>query len=285
MAINLILPELDKPKSTKDQIINIVARRYPLKAKEIYSSIKKEYASSVSYQAIHKLLRELVDDRVFVKEELSYSINLEWLKRVSDFLSFVEQNYNNQKSLVSGPSRVEKIGEIKIMEFDSLADLDIFFMDHEEKFHRKKKKGIVVWLAKHYHWPFAYSKKMFDVQEIKEEKKNSYKIFGSSTPLDRWSMKFYKQLGVNVIFEKNAAQKEDIAVYGDEILEIKYGEELVSTICDFFKKNKDFERIDMAGFFKEILNRKTKITVTVQKNEYIADGIVRESIRLFGNKK
>ncbi len=284
MAINIVLPEPDKPKSTKDQIINILTRRYPLKTKAIYSSIRKEYASSVSYQAVHKLLKELVDGGVLSKENLSYKIDPEWLKKVSNFLNFVEQSYKNQRPLVPGPSRVDKIGEITLMEFGSLADMDIFFMDYEEKFHRKEKNSIVVWAAKHYHWPLAYSKKMFDVQETKEEKKNSYKIFGSSSQLDEWSMKFYKQLGVNVIFDKNATQREDIAVYGNEIVEIRYSEELVAAMDNFFKKNKEFERIDLTGFFKNILNKKTKIIVTSQKNSYIAERIGNESLRLFDDK-
>lgn len=284
MAINITLPEPDKSKSTKDQIINILTRRYPLKAKAIYASIKKEYASSVTYQAVHKLLKELVDEEVLKKKKLSYKINPGWLKKVSDFLNSVEQSYKNQKSLVPGPSRVDKIGEITLMEFDSLADMDIFFMDYEEKFHKQKKKNKVVWLANHYHWPFAYSKKMFDVQERKEEKKNSYKIFGSSTQLDKWSMKFYKQLGVNVIFDKKIQKKEDIAVYGDDIFEIKYSEELVTAMDNFFKNNKDFERINLSEFFKNILNKKTKITVTLQNNSYIAEKIVNESIRVFEDK-
>jgi len=285
MAINITLPEPDKPKSTKDRIINILARRYPLKTKAIYASIKKEYASPVTYQAIHKLLRELVDDGVLVKEELSYRINPEWLKKTSDFLAYVEQSYKNQKSLVPGPSKVDKIGAITVMEFDSLADMDIFFMDYEEKFHKKEKDKVIVWIARHYHWPFAYSKKMFDVQERKKEKKESYKIFGNLANLDRWAMKFYRQLGVNVIFNKNTKQTGDIAVYGDEILEIKYDEELLAAMDDFFKKNKDFEKIDLAGFFKNILNQKTKITVILQKNNYIAEKIVKESLRLFSKKQ
>lgn len=285
MTINITLPQPNKQKSTKDQIINILARRYPLKTKAIYFSIKKEYANSVTYQAVHKLLKELVDESVLTKEDLSYKINPGWLKSVSNFLSFVEQSYKNQKSLVPGPSKVTQIGEIKVMEFESLADLDMFFIDYEEKFHRKQKEGIVLWAAKHYHWPFAYSKKMFDVQETKKEKKNSYKIFRSSTQLDKWSMNFYKQLGVNVTFDKNSAQKGDIAVYGPDILEIKYSKELVTAIDNFFNKNKDFDRINLLGFFKDILNKKIKIEVTLQRNSYIAERIIKDSLRLFDNKR
>ena len=284
MTINITLPEPNKPKSTKDQIINILTRKYPLKTKTIYSSMKKEYASSVTYQAIHKLLKELVDEGVVKKENLSYEINPDWLKRVGDFLSFVEQSYKNQKPLVPGPSKVSKIGKITLMEFESLADLDMFFIDYEERFHRKQKDGVVVWAAKHYHWPFAYSKKMFDVQQRKKERKNSYKLFGSSTPFDKWSMNFYKQLGVNVIFDKNLAQKDGIAVYGDDILEIKYSKELVTVMDNFFNKNKDFDRINLLGFFKDILNKKTKVEVTLQKNSYIAERIIKDSLRLFNKK-
>lgn len=285
MAISITLPEPDNTKSTKDKIINILTRKYPLKTKAIYSSIKKDYASSVSYQAVHKLLKELVDEGVLEKEGLSYKISPAWLKKLGDFLSFVEQSYKNQKSLFPGPAKIDKIGDITVMEFESLGDMDIFFMDYEEKFHRKQKNMVVVWLARHYHWPFAYSKKMFDVQERKQEKKNSYKIFGSLSPLDKWAMDFYKQLGVNVVFNKNTGQKKDIAVYNDEILEISYSQELINLMDNFFRKNKEFGRIDLTGFFKDILSKKTRITVTLQKNSCIADGIVKESIRLFDDKK
>ena len=49
------------------------------------------------------------------------------IQKVSDFLSYVNQSYKNQRPLVPGPSKVDKIGEITSHDYHEVPeDLSIF---------------------------------------------------------------------------------------------------------------------------------------------------------------
>lgn len=41
--------------SSKEVIINLLSRRWPLSARQIFYALKSEYAFSASYQSVHKL--------------------------------------------------------------------------------------------------------------------------------------------------------------------------------------------------------------------------------------
>ena len=66
MPNKLDLPNVGSQKgSTRDAIIAILSREWPLSAKELYNRVKRENTgSAVSYQAVHKMIKQLLGQQM-----------------------------------------------------------------------------------------------------------------------------------------------------------------------------------------------------------------------------
>ena len=71
MTLSVTIPTPGKGKSVKDCIISILSAEWPLSAKKIYNRIKSGGAE-VSYQAVHKALKELSGKGILEKEDKGY---------------------------------------------------------------------------------------------------------------------------------------------------------------------------------------------------------------------
>jgi predicted transcriptional regulator len=80
-------------------IISILSHNWPLKAKEIYPIVKSQ--KSVSYQATHKMLEKLVDDKVLSKSVDGYSVN-------TDFIIKTKKNWEEVAKAYFDTNQYEK---------------------------------------------------------------------------------------------------------------------------------------------------------------------------------
>ena len=77
--------------STKGSIVELLSREWPLTAKKIYNNLIKNYHLSMTYQAAHKALKELIEKNVLNKTKEGYLINKEWAKQLGEFSQKVEE--------------------------------------------------------------------------------------------------------------------------------------------------------------------------------------------------
>lgn len=242
MTINFQNPK------TKDKIIFILKKTPKLTTKQIFSKLKS-YEWNYSYQSVHKILKELVDDNIITRKNNSYSLSELWLKDLKNFL-------NDTKI------RKEKIGSTIIHTFSSISELDKYLFDFGKEFDKKSgKSDKVYWEANHYWWPIAYSKEMYDTIIKREENHISEKIFLSKNPLDKWCADYYKKLGVKVKYKLWVDGPKYFAIYKKTRLEIILPEQIEFKLDRFFSKVKSFEDIDLRKFYRSILNKRTKIKV------------------------
>jgi predicted transcriptional regulator len=75
--------------STRDKIISLFARRQSLSTKEVLSELKKSFAVNVTYQAVHKALKQLVDQEIISFDGKVYVLNPRWLTDMGQFLKDV----------------------------------------------------------------------------------------------------------------------------------------------------------------------------------------------------
>ncbi len=92
---NLSLLEMGKIKkrSVRETIISILSKEFPLNIKKIYNKIKKEYNLGVTYQAVFKLIKEMLEDGILKKNDKEYQLNLEWIKELENELNIIKKNY------------------------------------------------------------------------------------------------------------------------------------------------------------------------------------------------
>lgn len=95
--MSLVLP-VGGSSSSKDLVVQILSREWPLTAKQIYNKLVRESGKSVSYQAVHKIVLQLVSDGVLLKEGKGYCLSELWIKDLKKSASLLEEKYSKQKS-------------------------------------------------------------------------------------------------------------------------------------------------------------------------------------------
>ena len=66
--------------SLKSKVLELISNEKSLSAKQIYSKLKKMHSITSTYQAIHKTLKQMLDEGVLIKEKAVYSINPKWVE-------------------------------------------------------------------------------------------------------------------------------------------------------------------------------------------------------------
>ena len=99
MTTNTTLPQISKQKSTKDIIISILSREWPLSAKRIYNKVVSEEGRPVSYQAVHKIIKGMENEGLLIKQGKEYLLNSEWIGGVKKFASSLETAYSNDNKI------------------------------------------------------------------------------------------------------------------------------------------------------------------------------------------
>lgn len=88
--------------STKGLIIEYLADKWPLTARQISNHLRKQSTKPITYQAVHKTLKELVSNGCLIKANNSYALSTKWIEISFGFFSGVRKKYSAQKSIASG---------------------------------------------------------------------------------------------------------------------------------------------------------------------------------------
>lgn len=88
-------------RKVKETVIKILTEEWPLTLKELYFAIIRQHALNVSYQAVHKSVKQLVEEGIIIKENKRYSINVEWIRQIQIFGKNLEEAYAQPKETLS----------------------------------------------------------------------------------------------------------------------------------------------------------------------------------------
>ena len=284
MVIKLDLPSCGKDKKIKDIIINILSFDWPLTLTQLNNKIKNDFQSNKSYQATYKSLLELLDEGVIIKQNNSYSLNVEWAKKLNEFSLNILNNYQNseKKPILEGLLKINQNANITFLTFDCLANLDRAWLKIKEDYYKTLdgKKEITVWDGNHCWWLLVYPEWEYNV--IKQSKKDclSYKTCHNCTVLDKGSKKFYLDSGVKFNFSKKKVGG-DMAVFGDTIMQVCLPDELRIEIDKIYNECKSPSEINIPDFIKNVLEKKVKIDLVLTKNKEIADKLKESAVNSF----
>ncbi len=105
----------------KDKIIEVLSTEFPLTAKDIHRRMRDH--SRPTYQAVHKLTKELTNEGVLVELSKKYLINLKWLNGLNEFSSRIRGNYLNIQELDCKPGQKSSLEAIERYKENLLEDL------------------------------------------------------------------------------------------------------------------------------------------------------------------
>jgi len=282
MTFELVLPSVSgNSKTTKDYILSILIKESPLTVRQIENRIKKSYGHSVTYQAVRKAIFYFLDEEVLTKEGKDYSINGDWINRLSLFCKCLSDG--NVKEF-NNIWESEREGDFLVLYFDSIKERK----DYLNKFERQiiptlKNKKILVQI------PHGYS--AFNQEFIKERMDflnkhgiKMYRIYKQNTFIDKLSASLYKKYGAKVEFNTKDIDNSWIIIYGDVIVQTIQPSEMKAMdkelFCDLSKIDEDSYK-----YIELYLYKKMKIKTIVQKNEDLAEKSRKEMLSYFNNKK
>lgn len=86
-------------RNLKNSVIDTLARRWPLNARQIYREIAYEPPGhSITYQGVHKALRQLREQGVIEITENGNRLNYEWISQMREYCGNIHQNYTIGKN-------------------------------------------------------------------------------------------------------------------------------------------------------------------------------------------
>lgn len=280
MPASITLPNLGgKATSTKDAIVTILSERWPLTPHEIYEYIARQFNLDVSYQAIHKKVRELAEEGILTSSSRGYCLSRGWISRVKDFANRMDLAYAGKEDSVGF--------DANILEFRTLSDLYTWALDSlNSDFYDPKHKGSGCSHFNHmWDWmPLYFAKKEFGQIKGATKRYYNYIICNSNTLADIWIANFYRKLGWNVKLGVPCAQLCDVYVPGDTIVHVYFGDVINRTLAETFSKISDIAHLDMEKFYGIACDVKTKIKVTINRDEELAMRILEQTRGYFTEK-
>lgn len=84
----------ENKESVKKTILGILSVKWPLAVNELHKAVREKHFSTVSYQAVHKTLKQLQEEGCVEKITKKYQISPAWIKAVAENISLISKNYN-----------------------------------------------------------------------------------------------------------------------------------------------------------------------------------------------
>jgi len=277
MTINITMPELNST-STKDKVISILSRTWPLTTKEIYNALQREYGCEISYQAVHKLISQLQTDGVMVKNGKGLAISKDWISKVKNFGNVLDSKYSN------GEIDYENFNGSIHLTLNNFVDLGRFLInDFFIKFPNEKNKDCVCFWKHHY--PAT------GVSDVEHE--NMKKIFSThvhyglskcDTFLDKYFGNYLTGLGKKNMCGVDFTTTIDTFIMGDFICHVYFEPSFYKEVEAIYDSAKSQDDVDFAKIF-EIVSKKTEINVLITRNASLADKLREEAKEIFGEDK
>lgn len=268
-----IIPALGKPTATKDIVVQILCQRWPLSVKEICNGVKKLSSRPISYQAVHKILAELLKGGIVEKSEKGYSLSLSWIDSSQQFFSGLHASYSNDfiKSI-----------EGKTLEFDTLYAADRFLIEALQKILPLLPKKSVLCLHWNRLWmPLFLSKEDYANVKYFGRLFDGYSLSKGNDPIDKWCADFWNKTGMKAKVGIDVASTFDLVVLNGFIIQVFYSLETKKKLNEIYSKTTRVKDLNVDDFFHSIFEKKTVVLVKVTKDPLMANALRKQTLGYF----
>ncbi|MBR9705712.1 hypothetical protein GOV14_01630 [Candidatus Pacearchaeota archaeon] len=257
-------------KNIKDLIVNTLVVEWPLSLKKIHHILKKRYKVSVSYQAIHKALKELSEKRIILKNKLEYSLNPEWIKNLKEFSTNLEEMYAENNSLIG--KKLKEGENMQSFTFDSLANLDRFLMHQVEKFLTNDKfKDLPCYSYwKFEWWPLFISRAEYKILTKILNPARVHLAVNDNSAIAKFCANFYEKVGIKSKINIDLENEFDFVIIDDLVIQIYTPKKLINKISSAFDKIDNLDQMDM-GEINKLFEEENEINVILMKNRTVAN--------------
>ena len=252
--------------STKEKIIEILSEEWPLSAKKIYNKLTKNYRLSLTYQATHKALKELNENNILEKRKEGYLPNKEWVKKLGEMGNKMIDELKKPNKKNEG----EIYHKIKFNNHSEFIKWTFEFM--KERIDKDGRLDMIFYFR---HVPAPNSVSNDDLKNLNPYlSKIKWTIFsGGTTPLDKWSAKYWQKLGIKVKLGQDIPTNDRMIIMNDYVINVFSSKEDLLAWDKAYSG--EINKINLHDTIKGILNSKYKTTITIIKDKELANFLRR----------
>ena len=250
----------------KAEIINILVNERGLSAKEIFFRMRKSSGKNISYQAVHKLIINLVQKGILVKSGAQYFVNSQWLTKSKKEIEYIEQLADMRGGRVTS-----KMG----MVFTSVYETDKFLAGLSDILLPQKEDEIgLVWI--HFWIPLFMSDGTYLKMKNFILGSRFYWLTPNNTKIDKWCAEFWKKLGVKEKVGVKDFSDTSMLVYKDTIVQVFYPTDIRKALDKVYNSTDNISKLDIDNFFKTVFEKKTRIPVLISRDEEVATELMKQ---------
>ncbi len=258
-----------KKRPVKDIIIEILSIEWPLSCRRIHWQLRKKYGVAITYQAVHKTLKQMVSEGILSENGRKYKINIDWAKKIEEFAKMVSKKYKNG-NLDSSSNTLQ-------MTFGNSMEMIEFLVDGFDSGFFGKSPNIYAELS---HVPGIFTIDVHILEKLKKimKKAKFYMLVKNNTILDKSFLNFLKGMGIKSKICPDCSKNFDFYVIDGTIIEIFYDGGYKRSMNNFYKGVKSIISFNMSKFYENVVVKKTKINVFIIRNDELAEKI-REQLK------
>lgn len=282
MVLNITLPLLEHQKKAKDLIISVLTMKHPLSSKKIYNEIKRRYGYSMTYQGVHKSISQLLEQGVLIKEDWEYSINMQWIDEIGNFVEKMKQSYETQKKYPFGIIDMQTSENMQMIVFSNFLGAELFNLNLLDKYcsNPQNKEPFCAHLQ-HIKRPIFQSEQAFQTQRVfKKTEVGKYMLVRGDTLIDRWSVDFYQGV-FKFIFGVDIAKVYETYICGDTVSQLYIPTEISKKIDFLYDKAKRIEDIKVPEIYNDVYEKKRRVQLLIYKNPEIAEQLRQKTLSYF----
>ena len=219
-------------------------------------------------QAVYRVLRKLKKEEKIVIHGKSVSLNIQWLKTMSEFFSLAEFYY-------SGSTGTDSFLNIKgrdkiIYSFKNLNLLDAFGIHALHMMGMVTKKHIPIFAYNPHEWFFwaRHEAEQMFVEAMHKDERRLLLVSSHSDPLDLELRKYYQgDLLQYHIIEKSLFPKENyyFVAFGDYLMEVYFDEKIIHELDEFYRKTLVWNE-DAKESLQKIVLKSSKNKLVISRN-------------------
>ena len=257
---------LDFPKkmNTREILIDILSKEWPLSAKKIHSILKKNYRKSITYHTMYEILQDLVKKQIVLKSKTTYLLSERWIKIQLQRFQKINKSYEEIKPMKIIDKKTTQV------EVHSIQELHKFILKNiEGQFFAKDPKTF--FMKCQHLWGGFYTEEEKGVLK-KTFRNGAWIIAKSKTLLDQKIAKFYKLLGANVKLNVMVGELDTIII-GDCIIQIYFPEELLERMNKIYSGKLTLFNMRK---IKKTYEENHCIQIIITRNERLAKRLKKE---------
>ncbi len=267
---------------TKEKIIFLLAKEWPQSTKEIHSNLKKNFTISISYQAVHKLVKQLLEINILEFKNKKYLLNFDWIKNTSQFFETSLNNYSNESIIKTGFNINLDLNEIQYVNFNYLHELRNLFWAVEANQRRKiiedkENERIICINLQHCIGAIANPENEYDhMKNLKKIKAKQFTLIRGDTILDHYVKDFYeknenKAVNIKLGVKDIALVSEQWAFY-DLLVEVYFSNDFLILLDKIYNSITNLSDLNLNSFFKELRDMPYQNRAIIHKNrEYVKE--------------